>query len=104
MEVPESVGGGGEIPPFSEGGFGNPPPLISFEEGGPSVQGPRGISIAIETTLRNPATLNLWAADDAKTFQGGKLPDTPPETVTWGKCRGPSPVKFPNWRPPGAMA
>ena len=70
-----------------------------FEEGGPSVQGPRGISIAIETTLRNPVTLNLWAADDAKTLQGGKLPDTPPVTVTWGKFRGPGAVKFSNSKP-----
>jgi hypothetical protein len=89
-----------EISPFSDVGIGNTPPLISFEQGGPSVQGPRGISIALETTLRNPLTLNLWAADDAKTFQGGEAPDTPPVTVTWAKFRGTGAVKFANAKPP----
>ncbi len=99
MAVPAHMDARWEISPFSDVGIGNTPPLISFEEGGPSVQGPRGISIAIETTLRNPVTLNLWAADDAKTFQGGKLPDTPPVTVAWGKFRGPGAVKFSNSKP-----
>ena len=88
-----------EISPFIEVGIGNTPPLISFEEGGPSVQGPQGMNAALETTLRNPVTLNLWVADDAKTFQGGKAPDTPPVTVTWSKYRGPGTVTFSNNKP-----
>lgn len=88
-----------EISPFSEVGVGNTPPFISFEDGGPSAQGPRGMSIALETTLRNPVTLNVWAADDAKTFLGGKAPDTPPVTVTWSKFRGPGAVTFANHKP-----
>jgi hypothetical protein len=88
-----------EISPLFEVGVGNTPPLISFEDGGPSVQGPRGISIELETTLPNPVTLTLWAADDAKTFQGGRVPDTPPVTVTWSKFRGPGDVKFANSKP-----
>ena len=99
--VPAHLDARWEISPFFDVGIGNTPPLISFEEGGPSVQGPRGISIALETTLRNPVTLNLWAADDAKTFQGGKAPDTPPVTVTWSKFRGPGAVKFANSKPAG---
>ena len=89
-----------EISPFSEVGVGNTPPLLSFEDGGPFVQGPRGISIDLETTMPNPVTLNLWAADDAKTFQGGKAPNTPPVTVSWSKFRGPGAVKFANNKPP----
>src|SRR6266849_737037 len=69
--VPAHLDARWEISPFHDVGIGNTPPLISFEEGGPSVQGPLGISIAVDTTVRNPVTLNLWAADDAKTFQGG---------------------------------
>jgi len=88
-----------EISPFFDVGIGNTPPLISFEEGGPSVQGPRGMSIDLEATLRNPVTLNLWVADDAKTFQGGKAPDTTPVTVTWSKFRGPGAVNFANNKP-----
>ncbi len=97
--VPAHLDARWEIAPFSDVGIGNTPPLISFEEAGPSVQGPRGISIALETTMPNPVTLNLWTADDAKTFQGGKAPDSPPVTVTWSKFRGPGAVKFANSKP-----
>jgi hypothetical protein len=97
--VPAHLDARWEISPFLDVGFGNTPPLISFEEGGPSVQGPRAISVALETTLPNPVTLNLWVADDAKTFQGGKAPDSPPVTVTWSKFRGPGAVMFANSKP-----
>jgi hypothetical protein len=97
--VPAHLDARWEISPFFDVGIGNTPPLISFEEEGPSVQGPRGLSIALETTLPNPVTLNLWVADDAKTFQGGKAPDSPPVTVTWSKYRGPGTVTFANSKP-----
>jgi hypothetical protein len=98
--VPAHLDARWEISPFFDVGIGNTPPLISFEEGGSSVQGPRGMSIALEATLQNPVTLTLWVADDAKTFQGGKAPDTPPVTVTWSKFRGPGVVQFTNNKPP----
>jgi hypothetical protein len=98
--IPAHLDARWEISPFFDVGIGNTPPIISFEDGGPSAQGPRGISIALETTLANPVTLNLWAADDAKTFQGGKPLDSPPVTVTWSKFRGPGAVKFANTKPP----
>lgn len=97
--VPAHLDARWEISPFFDVGIGNTPPLLSFEEGGQSVQGPRGISVALETTLPNPVTLNLWVADDAKTFQGGKAPDSPPVTVTWSKFRGPGAVMFTNNKP-----
>jgi hypothetical protein len=97
--VPAHLDARWEISPFFDVGIGNTPPLISFEDGGLSIQGPRGISIAVETTLRNPVTLNVWVADDAKTFQGGKAPDTPPVTLTWSKYRGPGAVTFSNSKP-----
>jgi hypothetical protein len=89
-----------EISPLFEVGVGNTPPLISFEDGGPSIQGPVGISTERETALRNPLQLDLWVADDAKTFLGGKAPDAPPVTVTWSKFRGPGDVTFANNKPP----
>jgi hypothetical protein len=98
--VPAHLDARWELSPFFDVGIGNTPPLISFESGGPSVQGPGGISTALETTLRNPVTLNVWVADDAKTFQGGKAPNTPPVTVTWSKYRGPGAVTFANNKPP----
>jgi len=97
--VPAHLDARWEINPFFEVGIGNTPPLISFEEGGPSAQGPQGMSTALEATVRNPLTLNLWVADDAKTFQGGKPPDTTPVTVTWNKYRGPGSVTFSNNKP-----
>jgi hypothetical protein len=97
--VPAHLDARWEISPFFDVGIGNTPPLISFEEGGPSVQGPQGMSTALTTSLRNPLTLNLWVADDAKSFQGGKPPDSPPVTVTWSKFRGPGEVKFANNKP-----
>jgi hypothetical protein len=98
--VPAHLDARWEIAPFHDVGVGNTPPLISFEEAGPSIQGPRGMSISLETTMPNPVTLNVWTADDAKTFQGGKAPDSPPVTVTWSKFRGPGAVKFANSKPP----
>jgi hypothetical protein len=97
--VPAHLDARWEINPFFDVGVGNTPPLISFEDGGPSVQGPRGLSTALETTLANPLTLNVWVADDAKSFQGGKPPETPPVTVTWSKYRGPGTVTFSNNKP-----
>ena len=97
--VPAHLDARWEISPFFDVGIGNTPPIISFEEGGPSAQGPRGISTALEATMPNPVTLNVWAADDAKTFQGGKPLDTPPVTLTWSKFRGPGAVKFANNKP-----
>ena len=88
------------IAPLFDVGVGNTPPLISFEEGGPTAQGPLGISTSLEATLRNAVTLNVWAADDAKTFQGGKPLETPPVVITWSKYRGPGAVKFANNKPP----
>ncbi|HEV2522378.1 MAG TPA: hypothetical protein VGT24_08355 [Candidatus Acidoferrales bacterium] len=98
--VPAHLDARWEIAPFQDVGIGNTPPLISFEEAGPTVRGPRGMSTAFETTLAKPVTLNLWVADDAKTFQGGKPPETPPVTVTWSKFRGPGAVQFANNKPP----
>ncbi|HLJ17767.1 MAG TPA: hypothetical protein VKV15_24940 [Bryobacteraceae bacterium] len=88
-----------EISPLLDPGIGNTPPIISFEDGGPSGQGPGGISTELTTTLRNPVTLTVWAADDAKTFQGGRAPDSPPVTVTWVKFRGTGNVTFANNKP-----
>lgn len=98
--VPAHLDARWEIAPFFDVGIGNTPPLISFDEGGTSVQGPRGLSLVLETTFPNPVTLNLWVADDAKTFLGGKAPDSPPVRVTWSKFRGPGVVTFANNKPP----
>jgi hypothetical protein len=92
--IPASLDPLWEVSPFHEEGVGNTPPFITFEEGGPSVQGPRPMSTALTAALPNPVTLTVWVADDAKMPSGGLLTPSPPVTVTWSKFRGPGAVKF----------
>lgn len=88
-----------EISPFIEVGMDNTPPVIRFEEGGPSVQGPRPMTAMLSAALSNPLTLTTWVADDAKTFPGAKPPRLPVVFLTWGKFRGPGKVTFSADRP-----
>ncbi len=97
--VPGSLDPLWEIEPFKEVGMGNTPPVIRFDEKGPSVQGPRAISTALAAPLRNPLALTVWVADDAKTFPDAKPPKTPAVTVTWSKFRGPGNVTFADDKP-----
>src|SRR6202049_3743564 len=83
-----------EISPFSEVGMGNTPPILRFEETGPSIAGPRPLTKSLTATVGNPLPLNVWVADDAKTFPGAKPPNLPTVAVTWSKFRGPGTVTF----------
>jgi hypothetical protein len=89
-----------ELSPFFEIGLGNTPPVVSFENGGPSVQGPKPITASRKTAPAVPLTLIVWVSDDAKTYPGAKPPDTPAVTLTWSKFRGPGAVTFANAKPP----
>src|ERR1700722_13955 len=92
-----------EVQPFTDAS-GNTPPFIAFSESGPFVQGPRGQSRELSTTVSRPVTLPLWLADDAKsTLSIPRLMSTP-VTVTWSKFCGPGAVTFSNDRPPVAKA
>jgi len=88
-----------EVSPFIEGS-GNTPPFISFEEGKLGVQGPRGSSAIMLSTLTNPLTLTVWVSDDAKAprsaTQGIRFA---PVLVSWSKFRGPGTVTFANNKP-----
>jgi hypothetical protein len=92
--IPMSLNPLWEVSPFREGN-GNTPPFISFEEGKRGVQGPRGSSVTLTTTLPDPLTLTVWVADDLKlprsASQGVR---SVPVTVGWGKFRGPGVVTF----------
>lgn len=97
--IPMSLNPLWEVSPFIEAS-GNTPPFISFEEGKVGVQGPRGHSTALSTTVPGPLTLTVWVADDAKTprsaTQGLR---TAPVIVSWSKFRGPGNVTFASVRP-----
>lgn len=97
--VPGSLNPLWELSPFFEIGLGNTPPIVSFEEAGPSVQGPRTITAQRTAKLVSPLTLSVWVADDAKTYPGAKPPSTPPVVLTWSKFRGPGDVAFANAKP-----
>jgi hypothetical protein len=88
-----------EVSPFSEVGMGNTPPVVSFKEGGPSVQGPRPLMESLTATVSNPLDITVWVTDDAKTFPGAKPPRLPAVTLSWGKFRGPGKVTFSKERP-----
>jgi hypothetical protein len=86
-----------EVQPFTDAN-GNTPPFIGFSEIGPFVQGPRGQSRELTTTVSNPVTIPLWLADDAKSTVAVRLPGLP-VTIAWSKFRGPGEVTFSNDRP-----
>jgi hypothetical protein len=95
--IPVSLHVNYEVSPFVEAS-GNTPPFIAFSESGPFVQGPRGQSKELTTTVSDPLTIELWLADDAKSTFAVRLPGLP-VTVAWSKFRGPGEVKFSSARP-----
>jgi hypothetical protein len=98
--IPVSLNPLWEISPFKEESMGNTPPSLAFAPEGPFVQGPRPITTALATTMSNPVTLTVWAADDAKVLEGAKKkPPGPPLRVTWCKFRGPGTVTFAKEKP-----
>jgi hypothetical protein len=80
--------------------MGNTPPILSFDEGGPTVTGPAPRIESITGKVGVPVTLTAVVKDDAKTFPNTKGPNTPPVVITWTKFRGPGEVKFSNPKPP----
>lgn len=96
--IPVSLHPQYEVQPFMEAS-GNTPPFIAFSENGPFVQGPRGQSIELTTTVSTPVNIALWLADDAKSTLTARPPG-PPVTVAWSKFRGPGEVSFSSDRPP----
>ena len=100
--IPASLKPDYEISPFQEAAVGNTPPILSFEEPGPTVQGPQGLSVERTASVGNPLTLTVWVSDDGKlTTNSGARPRNlgAPVTVTWSKYRGPGAVTFSRDRP-----
>ena len=97
--IPLSLNPLWEISPFSEEGVGNTPPVITFDAGGPSVQGPRATMKSLTATVRTPLALPLSVTDDARVGAGSTPPPTPPVSLTWSVFRGPGAVVFSANRP-----
>jgi hypothetical protein len=95
--IPASLKTDYEISPFIEAAVGNTPPVLSFEEKGPSIQGPQGMTAQRMAKIGPPLTLTVWVSDDAKlTTSSGARPKNlgPPVTLRWSKYRGPGQVRF----------
>jgi hypothetical protein len=95
--IPASLKPDYEISPFVEAAVGNTPPIVSFEENGPSVQGPLGLTVERTAKLGRPLPITVWVSDDAKfTSSSGARPrsQTPPVTLKWVRYRGPGAVIF----------
>jgi hypothetical protein len=89
--IPASLKPDYEISPLVEAAVGNTPPVLSFEENGPSVQGPQGLTVERTAKVGTPLTLTVWVSDDAKfTTSSGARPRNPtaPVTLRWIKYRG----------------
>jgi len=100
--IPASLKPDYEISPLVEAAVGNTPPVLRFEENGPSVQGPQGMTIQRTAKVGNPLSLTAWITDDAKfTSSSGARPRNlaAPVTVKWTMYRGPAPVTFAKDRP-----
>jgi hypothetical protein len=68
LSVPAHLGAAWIINPLSEVGIGNTPPTISFDEKGPSAQGPRPVVVERTAKAGAPLDLNVFAADDDKSL------------------------------------
>jgi hypothetical protein len=100
--IPASLLADYEISPLIEAAVGNTPPVLRFEEGGASTQGPAGFSVARTAKAGSPLNLTAWVQDDAKlTTSSGAPPRNlgAPVTLRWTKYRGPGEVTFANARP-----
>lgn len=102
MVIPASLKVDYEISPFEEAAVGNSPPVLSFDEHGPTVQGPQGLTVDRTAKVGTPFALTVWASDDAKlTTSSGAKPKNlaGPVVLTWSKYRGPGEVTFSKVKP-----
>jgi hypothetical protein len=92
------------ISPFVEAS-NNTPPVLRFEERGPSIQGPIAtVSKAITrtTSVGTPLPITVWISDDMVYTSGTNQPlkpGRPPVTLVWSKYRGTGTVTFDNAKP-----
>jgi len=99
--IPASLKADWQLSPFIDA-ISNTPPLLSFasfDENGPAVQGPRGLTASKQAVMGQPLTLTVFAADDNVVSPGARATRTP-LSITWTLFRGPGAVKFSEAKPP----
>jgi hypothetical protein len=100
--IPASLKADWEISPFIEAAVGNTPPVISFDQHGPSVQGPLGLVAHRTAKVGEALPITVWVSDDAKfTSSSGAKPKAlgAPVTLRWIPFRAPGRVVFGTDRP-----
>jgi hypothetical protein len=100
--IPASLKADWEISPFIEAAVGNTPPVLSFDQHGPSVQGPLGLVGHRTAKVGEPLPITVWVSDDAKfTSSSGAKPKAlgVPVTLHWIPYRAPGRVVFGTDRP-----
>lgn len=100
--IPASLKVEYEVSPMREAAVGNSPPVLRFEQSGPSGQGPVGVTANRTAKAGQPTPLTIWVADDGKfTSSSGARSKTlgAPILVTWRKYRGPGTVTFSKNKP-----
>jgi hypothetical protein len=96
--IPGSLKAGWEIDALAgEAGSGNTPPVLRFEAGGPTGQGPGGIWTGpVTASVGAPLSLAVFATDDgnARGSVAGEGRAGVPVTLRWFKHQGPGQVSF----------
>jgi hypothetical protein len=108
------------VEPFKDAASGNTPPVLKFEQAGPTFTGPpAALAAQYKTALQNPLTLTTWVTDEGPTInvapptepapagpergRGGRGRGAgginAPLSVAWSLFRGPGTVTFDNARP-----
>jgi hypothetical protein len=102
MVIPASLHPDYEISPLFEAATSNSPPVLRFEQNGPSAQGPAGISVDRTAKVGTPLSLSVWVQDDARLSTSSGAPPRNlglPVTLRWTKFRAPGEVMFGNASP-----
>jgi hypothetical protein len=91
--------------PFAEIAVGNTPPVLKFEPGGQTFQGPLatlGSAVSLSATVAAPLPLHVQISDDMKFTSGTNAPPAgsrSPVSMRWTMYRGPGAVTFDKARP-----
>jgi len=100
--IPLSLKTDWEVSPLIEAGVGNTPPVLSFDEHGPTVQGPLALTAERTAKAGEPLPITVWVSDDAKfTSSSGSRPKNlgTPVTLHWVPYRTPGHVTLSAERP-----
>jgi hypothetical protein len=100
--IPANLKADWVISPFQEAATSNTPPVLGFEEKGPTVQGPLAIMAERTAKVGVPLELPVLVSDDAKfSTSSGVRPKVmpPPVRLRWSLYRAPGPVTISDPRP-----